>query len=149
MQYGVKSHSRHWHDSACLEENFGEPIQSDVTVIKKLQAERGGLYVNIRVYMMSFRFTHCGTSNLSSLFYFANSNFIMPVNIIILSFPSMLWIAILFSCPKKVPLWDFIFSSFFFCNALLCFVLSSMFVICFTLVLKAQSLNFILNHSIY
>lgn len=56
---------------------------TDITVIKKLQAERGGLSVNIRVYMMSSCFTHCGTSNLSSMFYFANSNFIMPVNIII------------------------------------------------------------------
>lgn len=66
--------------------NFGGPVQSDVAVI----SERAGLSVNIRVYMMSSCFTHCGTSNLSSLFYFANSNFIMPVNINILSFPSML-----------------------------------------------------------
>lgn len=34
MQYGVKSYSRHWYDSACLDKIFGEPIQSDVTVIK-------------------------------------------------------------------------------------------------------------------
>lgn len=33
MQYGVKSYSRYWHDSACLEKNFGKPIQWDVTVI--------------------------------------------------------------------------------------------------------------------
>lgn len=33
MQYGVKSDSRHWHDSACLDKNW-EPLQSDVTVIK-------------------------------------------------------------------------------------------------------------------
>lgn len=56
-----------------------------------IAARREGWTVNIRVYMMFSCFTRSGTSNLSSLFYFGNYNFIMPVNIIIiLSFPSML-----------------------------------------------------------
>lgn len=32
MQYGVKSRSRHWRDSACLDTTRGESVQSDVTV---------------------------------------------------------------------------------------------------------------------
>lgn len=134
-----------------LTKNFGQPIKWDVTVTKQLQTGRRKLSVNIRVYVMSC-LAHCGTSKWSSLFCLWRSNFIMPVNkkyfIIFIHVVNCYIIYLPASPPpKKVPLWDcYVCPSF--CNALLCSVLSSMFI-CFTLVLKAQSQNFILNHSIY
>lgn len=149
MQYGVKSCSWNLHDSACLDKNFGEPVQWDVTVTKPLQTER---------------WTVCKYTCPRDIFlfyplWFSQNGlpcFILQVLILLCQWKKYFIISIhvvnccYLAAPKKVPLWDF-FCLFwvFFCNALLCSVLSSMFVICFTLVLKAQSLNFILNHSIY
>lgn len=118
MQYGVQSCSWNWHDSACLDKNFGEPVQWDVTVTKQLQTEGDELCVNIRVHVMSSCFTHCRFPKWSC--------FILQILILLCQWKKYFMHfhpcckLLLFSCPPKSATMGFFFFFVMHCYVLCC-----------------------------